>query len=364
VPTDAGDEQPAYDRHNQSRHVFRYMEGTVVVHDVVVPSNREDRKASVRKPAGHVRTERVRERILSVPYRLWTIVHIPGVKPRRRPFLIQSRRDSRMRVGAAKQPVLHVWSILISLGRCGHHMLGWFISSSPIDDHARRWVDEQLDWLGREFADESVVDRPIILPNAEYFPDPYDCSPAAVRRMFDRVCEYMNVPAGAVRLVVMDARPPELVNADGDLLPGAAGLYEEGSDQFIVHLEKAQFDRPMELVGTMAHELSHVRLLGENRIDPERFDNELLTDLTATYLGFGIFLANGPRGDWKSIAGHWPGTLLRRPEYMTGPMFAYALARIAWVRFEQKPAWARHLRWDVRSLVRQALRHLRKTEPQ
>ena len=244
-------------------------------------------------------------------------------------------------------------------------MLSWFISSSPIDEHARRWVDEQLDWLGREFADESVVNRLIILPNADFFPDPYDRSPAAVRRMFDRVCGYMNVPTETVNLVVMDeTRRPEFVNGDGDLLPGAAGFYEEGSDRFVVRLEKAHFDRPMDLVGTMAHELAHLRLMGENRIDPDRFDNELLTDLTATYLGFGIFLANGPRGDWKSIAGHWPGTRLRRPEYMTGPMYAYALARIAWVRFEEKPAWAKCLRWDVRSLFRQAMRHLRKTEPQ
>ena len=244
-------------------------------------------------------------------------------------------------------------------------MFGWFTSSCPVDEHARRWIDEQLGWLGREFREESIVERPIILPNAKSFPDPYDGSPAAVRRMFDRVCGYMNVSAESVRLVVMDeSRRPELVNADGDLLPGVAGLYEEGSDRFIVRVEKEQFDRPMDLVGTMAHELSHVRLLGESRIDPERFDNELLTDLTATYLGFGIFLANRPRGDWKSIAGHWPGTTLRRPEYMTAPMFAYALARIASIRFETKPPWAKCLRWDVRSLFRQSMRFIVRQEAQ
>lgn len=238
-------------------------------------------------------------------------------------------------------------------------MLGWFTSSCPVDEHARRWVEEQLDWLGREFEQESVVERDIVLPNAQFFPDRYDRTTAAVRTMFDRVCGYMNVSPGDVDLVVMDeARRPDLVNAGGDLMPGVAGQYEEGSSRFVVRLERAQFDQPTDLVATMAHELSHVRLLGEDRIDPERFDNELLTDLTATSLGFGVFLANSPRGDWKSIAGHWPGTHLRRPEYMTAPMFAYALARIAAVRFETKPAWARCLRWDVRSLFRQSMRYL------
>jgi hypothetical protein len=244
-------------------------------------------------------------------------------------------------------------------------VFSWLSTSCPVDDHSRRWVDQQLDWLVREFQDDSVVERPIILPNAIFFPDPYDGSPEAVRRMFNRVCGYMNVSAESVGLVVMDeSRRPEFVNASGDLLPGVAGLYEEGHDGFLVRLERDQFYRPMDLVGTIAHELSHLRLMGEARIDPERFDNELLTDLTATYLGFGIFLANCPRGDWKSITGYWPGTVLRRPEYMTGPMFAYALARIASLRFESSPPWARHLRWDVRSLFRQAQRFLARRERQ
>lgn len=47
---------------------------------------------------------------------------------------------------------------------------------------------------------------------------------------------------------------------------------------------------------------------------------------------------------------------------MTGPMYAYALATIASLRFEEKPAWARHLRWDARQLFRQAMRWQAKRE--
>jgi hypothetical protein len=237
-------------------------------------------------------------------------------------------------------------------------MLWPFASSCPVDGSSRRWIDEHLGSLSRAFEDESPVERDIILPTCDYFPDPYDGSPEAVRRLFDRVCGYMNVEPRHVRLVTMDrSGGPSLTNQDGDLMPTAAGLYEtDDAGSFVVHLDRAQFGRPMHLVGTIAHELSHLRLMGEGRIDPDRFDNELLTDLTATWLGFGIFLANAPRGDWKAIAGIWPGTTLRRPEYMTGPMYAYALARIASLRFEEKPAWAKHLRWDARALFRQAMR--------
>ncbi|HEX8912832.1 MAG TPA: hypothetical protein VF796_10770 [Humisphaera sp.] len=238
-------------------------------------------------------------------------------------------------------------------------MLWPFGSSCPVDDPSRRWLDAQLAWLAREFDGEGPVEQDLVLPTDACFPDPYDGSPAAVRRLFDRVRERMNVPAERVRLAIMDAsRGPMLVNGDGDLMPTAAGLWEGGGggDRTVVRLDRAQFARPMDLVGTIAHELSHERLLGEHRIDPDRFDNELLTDLTTVWLGFGIFLANSPRGDWKAIAGTWPGTDLRRPEYMTGPMLAYALARIAGLRFEERPAWATHMKWDARALFKQAMR--------
>jgi hypothetical protein len=241
-------------------------------------------------------------------------------------------------------------------------MLWPFSSSCPIDEPSRQWLDKHLAWLAREFEDESPVERNLILPTTDCFPDPYDGSIDAVQALFDRVCGYMNVEPERVRLVGMDAsRGPALINENNDLMPMAAGLYEQG-ERHVIRLDRAAFDRPMDLVGTMAHELAHLRLMGEFRIDPDRFDNELLTDLAATWLGFGIFLANAPRGDWKAIAGSWPGTTLTRPEYMTGPMYAYALARIASLRFEEKPKWAKHLRWDARALFRQAMRWLAKQE--
>ena len=87
----------------------------------------------------------------------------------------------------------------------------------------------------------------------------------------------------------------------------------------------------MGLVGTMAHELAHVRLLGESRIMREEFDNELLTDLTTVAFGLGVFLANTPR-NWDSHLEKWPDSDLNRPEYMSPPMFGYALAHLALAR--------------------------------
>ncbi len=42
-------------------------------------------------------------------------------------------------------------------------------------------------------------------------------------------------------------------------------------------------------------------------------------------------------------------------------MLGYALAHLAWLRDEPRPAWARHLRWAPRAVFKQGLRYLHRT---
>ncbi len=238
-------------------------------------------------------------------------------------------------------------------------MLEWlFPPSCPCDPAAKAWVEERLQWLSEEFDDHAFNGRPLVLPTPKFFPDPYDGSKQSVRTLLDRVCEFMDVVPALVSLrFVSDAGKIWLVNESGQYLPHAAGTYEEGNRKFIIRIDKSGLGEPMGLVGTIAHELAHVRLLGEGRVAGDVYDNELLTDLTVVFFGLGIFLANTPR-NWDSQYTKWPDTDLHKPEYMTRPMFAYALAHLAWFRGEQSPAWATHLHWNARPDFKQAIRFL------
>jgi hypothetical protein len=222
-------------------------------------------------------------------------------------------------------------------------------------------VEDRLRWLSRQFGLHILLERPVILPTHEFFPDPYDGSRQAVRIMFRRVCSYMEVdPSLCALRFVSDAGKIWLVNNAGQYLPHAAGTYEEDQDKFIIRIDESGLNDPMGLVGTMAHELAHARLLGEGRARSEDYDNELLTDLTVVYFGLGVFLANTPR-NWDSQYKKWPGTELKKPEYMTPPMFGYALAHLAWFRNEDRPAWVKHLQWGPRAECNAGLRFLVKT---
>jgi hypothetical protein len=241
-------------------------------------------------------------------------------------------------------------------------MFGWFRPTCPCDPAAKAWVENRLQWLNEKFDDHAFNGRRMVLPTSEFFPDRYDWSKRAVRNLLDRVCGYMDVVPDLVALkFVADKEKIWLVNEGGHYLPHAAGTYEEGERKFIIRIDESGLGDPMGLVGTIAHELAHVRLLGEGRVLGEDYDNELLTDLTVVFFGLGIFLANSPR-NWDSQYKKWPNTDLNKPEYMTPPMFGYALAHLAWFRGEQKPTWAKHLHWNARPDFKQGLRYLLATQ--
>jgi hypothetical protein len=241
-------------------------------------------------------------------------------------------------------------------------MFGWFASSCPVDSAAKQWIESRLQWLSQHFGRDVFTRRAVILPTSEFFPDPIDGSKASVHNLLGQVCRYMDADPESIDLEFITQTPDLwLVNDDGKYLPtGAAGLYDERPGRTIIHIATAEMYDLTGLVGTMAHELAHLRLMGEGRMNGDEFDNELLTDLTAVFHGFGIFLGSSPR-NWDSQYGVWPGTQLRRPEYMTLPMFGYALAHSAWLRGEGNPEWARYLSFELRPCFKQGLRFLKKT---
>lgn len=241
-------------------------------------------------------------------------------------------------------------------------MLKWlFPDSCPCDPAAKAWIEKRLAWMEQEFDDHAFNGRPLVLPVPESFPDPYDGSERAVHAIVRRVCGYMDVDPEELEIKFLaDNTRVWLVNDSGQYLPQAAGLYQETAKSFVISICRSELLDPMGLVGTIAHELAHVRLLGERRLRGHEYDNELTTDLTTVFFGLGIFLANLPR-NWDSQYRKWPGTGLNKPEYMTPPMFGYALAHLAWFRGEQEPAWAQHLKGDSKVYFKQSVRFLFKT---
>ncbi len=234
-------------------------------------------------------------------------------------------------------------------------MLFWRRSTLPLDDATRAWVASRMAWLVEQFGWERLRGSPVVLPNEAFFPDAYDGGPRGARAMLDRVCRYMDVNSARVELRLYSER-----NTLGHSFAfhpvtwsGAAGIYQEENGRALVWLEQANLADPLATAATIAHELAHVRLLGERRISPDEDDHELLTDLATVYFGLGVITANASVRErhWRSQG--WEGWTMSRHGYLTAPVYGYALALFAAWRQEASPAWGKSLRPDVRVPFRQ-----------
>lgn len=242
-------------------------------------------------------------------------------------------------------------------------MFDWlFKPKCPCDPHAKAWVEYRLKWLSQQLPESAFSkDKQVVTPMHEFFPVRFDGTDGAAEDLLDYVCMYMGVNRRAVDVEYVDKAPTmHLVNEDGLAVGRTAGTFQSGHRIHRLTIDRSEFANVEGLIGTMAHELAHVRLLGEERLDPTVFDNELVTDLTTVHLGMGLFLANGPR-DWMSGYTHWPETTQKKPEYMNQPMYGWALTLLAHFRRETDPEWAKHLTYWPRREMAQGQRFLQKT---
>ena len=219
---------------------------------------------------------------------------------------------------------------------------------------AAAWIGRSMDWCLEQFGSEALT-GPVLLPDAHLGPHRYQGSQQDVEDILERVCRRMGVDRLLIEPVLT---PPDEEQVLAQLLTGrsaeAAGHYRPTRDGYLVAISQTQLPDPVAVTAVIAHELGHVRLLGEGRIDPGRRDGEQLTDLVTVALGLGVFNANASFEFDQSASG-WQASRLG---YLSEEMFGYALAWYARQRGERAPDWADALDNNPRGYLRQAQRYL------
>jgi hypothetical protein len=240
-----------------------------------------------------------------------------------------------------------------------------FRPNCPIDAKAQAWLDDRMKWLAGEFGIETWRKARAIEPTEEFFPDQFDGTESAVQLMLNRICDFMHIDPSRVvlRLYTEDVNP-ELkrklhLGTNGK---GTAGHYRV-EEKEIVGIEASKLGDPTALVATIAHELAHVRLLGEKRLTGEEEDHEPLTDLTTVFFGLGVFNANSAFRFDQWSQGNWHGWKAATLGYLNEQMFGYALGLWTIVRGEASPSWTKHLRPNPRAYMKQAVRYLKANPP-
>jgi len=181
-----------------------------------------------------------------------------------------------------------------------------FRTSQIVDDETAAWHVENFAWLVHEFGGGGGFERArLILPTRAFFRSDGETGHALALRVFDQVKDYCGLGDRNIRLIADDdpfaarqAWSPVMVEGKRH----AIGTFYDGGPEPEITYVPALLDRPQNLIATLAHELSHyVLATASNPPACEPHEEEFLTDLTAAYLGFGVFMANarldhGPDG--------------------------------------------------------------------
>jgi hypothetical protein len=182
----------------------------------------------------------------------------------------------------------------------------WFRPKRPVGPEEWEWLLAGFKWLRREFP-ELDARRALALPTGEYFPPLTSEGVARGEDLMAQVKAIAGLADWPVRLLPVQPPRRGAVNAvaafqsDG----GACGSFRlgrtaEGLPFAEIRYTLDQLDNPGALVATFAHELGHYLLNTRTSPIPGGDEvEELFTDLTAIWLGFGIFLGNNAR-----YAGH------------------------------------------------------------
>ena len=263
-------------------------------------------------------------------------------------------------------------------------MLNWLTARrSPVEDREQLWVDERFDVLVEWLTPTRIQQASVIEPNDRFFPDEYENSIESVQKHVERFIGHIGknlepfdetgieFQFESLRIDPSLAQQPMVLTASIGIQLAAQALQtgflkSEACRKWMcppLHRPTRDIEETLTAASWASHSLDlsdlntpadHARKLQEQMAP--------LASILTVLLGAGLFSSNtavldsgcGCSGGSCGSGGGKSGAGLSFPQ------FAWALARFAAVRGEASPAWASHLRLDVKSPFRQAQRYLQR----
>lgn len=194
----------------------------------------------------------------------------------------------------------------------------------------------------------------MLYPTTEHFPIHYDGSEESLTKTAEIVAKQMDIDFNEINIGIYEQTIQEFRGDFGHRIwteldknsneQFTAGLYfgKGENSKYDILIEKKNLRDPENLVAILAHEFSHIKILGEKRLE---FNDEQLTDLTPAVFGLGIFNANSAFKEHKSFDsyGHKSIGYLKQREW------GYALALYAYFRQEVNSNWIKYLTPNIKS---------------
>ena len=246
-------------------------------------------------------------------------------------------------------------------------MFGFFKKSDncPIDESRRYYIEKCFVWLIHTFGSEFIKNKKVLTPQETDFPFKFVGDEENAYEVIDVIAPQMNIDPDLIEIEIYNESPNEIRTggafhsriflkqvADETY---SAGLYwgKKEDGKYHIGLESKYLAKPEQMIATLAHELAHIKLLGEERL---KKNNETLTDLTTIIFGLGIFGANSAF-QFRNSFDSWGYS---RVGYLTQMDWGYGLALLAFIKKEKSPDWSKFLTLNVKSDFEQSERFIDK----
>ena len=227
-------------------------------------------------------------------------------------------------------------------------------SDCSVNAETREWLDECFVWFIETFGVEKIKKVKALIPTPTDFPIKYDGQNESAIDTMKIVANQMEINPDDIMLDIYTEGQKELdtggvfenriflQNIEGEKYSGGLYFGKQDDDKYHIAIEKEKLNDPIAIVATLAHELAHVKLLGEKRIEK---NNEDLTDLLTIIFGLGVFNAN-VSFQTKSGFGSWGWS---KSGYLSQMEWGYSLALYAYIRGERNPDWVKFLSLNIKS---------------
>lgn len=218
-------------------------------------------------------------------------------------------------------------------------------------------MEKSFQWLLDSFGAENIRTRKILTPHYKDFPIRYNGDTQSALDTLTIIANQMEIDPGAIHLELYGDGITGLSN--NIALSGyksakySAGMYlgKEEDGKYHIWLEHNQLHHPEKMVATLAHELAHIKLLGEDRIQK---NDEALTDFTTIVFGLGIFNANSSF-DLRQGYDGWSYSTLG---YLKQREWGYALALFSIHRDQSNADWHQFLTKNLRSDIAKSIEYI------
>lgn len=233
-------------------------------------------------------------------------------------------------------------------------MLGLFKSNKglPVDEERRKWLEHAFMYLLNQFDHDKVITRQVVVPTKKFFNYKFNGDKDETFALVNQIADTMEINPDKIQIEFFEGGIEGFQTNTGDILymgqdeniQNPAGIYLDKieSGKYLIALADNLFKDPENLIATIAHELGHIKLLGEKRLD---YNDEYLTDIVPLMFGLGIFNANTCFKFKTSTIG-WSHTTAG---YLSQMDWGYLLALYAYMRHEDQPEWLKYLNKQIQS---------------